>query len=142
MKYLTGNEEQEALAYINQAAEIALQATCERARCGCIIVENDEIIGTGFNSPPGEKESQRRCKNDKNTYDKKVTDKTCCVHAEQRAIMNALIDAPDKIIGSRLYFIRIDENGKPTHAGKPYCTICSKMALDAGVSEFVLRDEK
>jgi len=56
--------------------------------------------------------------------------------------MNALIDAPDKIIGSRLYFVRIDENGKPTHAGKPYCTICSKMALDAGICEFVLWDEK
>jgi hypothetical protein len=55
--------------------------------------------------------------------------------------MNALIDNPDKIIWSRLYFIRIDNDGKPTHAGKPYCTICSKMALDAGISEFVLRDE-
>jgi len=142
MKYLIGEEEKKAMEYINQAAEIALQATCERARCGCVIIENDEIIGTGFNSPPGHLEHQRRCKNDKNNYNKKITDKTCCVHAEQRAIMNALIDAPDKIIGSRLYFIRIDENGKPTHAGKPYCTICSKMALDAGISEFVLRDEK
>lgn len=142
MRYLIGNEEQQALAYIKKAAEVALQATCERARCGCIIVENDEIIGTGFNSPPGEKENQRRCKNDKNNYNKKVTDKTCCVHAEQRAIMNTLIDAPDKIIDSRLYFVRIDENGNPTHAEKPYCTICSKMALDAGISEFVLRDEK
>jgi hypothetical protein len=56
--------------------------------------------------------------------------------------MNALIDAPDKIIGSRLYFVRIDNNGKPTPAGKTYCTICSKMALDAGISEFVLWDEK
>jgi hypothetical protein len=43
-------------------------------------------------------ENQRRCSNDKDKYNKKVTDKTCCVHAEQRAIMNALIDAPDKII--------------------------------------------
>lgn len=23
-------------------------------------------------------------------------------------------------------------------AGKPYCTLCSKMALDAGIGEFVL----
>lgn len=98
MKLLTDDEEKKAMEYINQAAGIALQATCERARCGCVIVENDEIIGTGFNSPPGEREDQRRCKNDKNNYHKKVTDKTCCVHAEQRAIMNALIDAPDKII--------------------------------------------
>lgn len=107
-----------------------------------MIVENDEIIGTGFNSPPGNLEHQRRCKNNKSEYDKKVTDKTCCVHAEQRAIMNALIDAPDKIIGSRLYFVRINDDGKTTHAGKPYCTICSKMALDGGISEFVLQDEK
>lgn len=98
MKYLKDNEEQEAISYIEKAAEIALQATCQRARCGCIIVENSEIIGTGFNSPPGEKENQRRCKNEKTSYHKKVTDKTCCVHAEQRAIMNALIDNPDKII--------------------------------------------
>lgn len=27
-------------------------------------------------------------------------------------------------------------------AGKPYCTICSKMALDAGVSEWVLWHDK
>ena len=98
MKLLTGNEEQKAMEYINQSAEIAIQATCERARCGCVIVENDEIIGTGFNSPPGHLENQKRCKNDKNGYHKKITDKTCCVHAEQRAIINALIDAPDKII--------------------------------------------
>ena len=98
MKYLTGDEEQQALEYIHKAAEIALQATCERNRCGCVIVENDAIIGTGFNSPPGEREDQRRCANDKSMYNKKVTDKTCCVHAEQRAIMNTLIDNPDKII--------------------------------------------
>lgn len=56
--------------------------------------------------------------------------------------MNTLIDNPDKIIGARLYFIRIDDEGKPTKAGKPYCTICSKMTLDAGVKEFVLRHEE
>ncbi|MEI7919832.1 MAG: hypothetical protein WCH65_06800 [bacterium] len=44
MKYLTGDEEQQALNFLHQAAEVALQATCERARCGCVIVENNEII--------------------------------------------------------------------------------------------------
>ncbi|HBB04423.1 TPA: hypothetical protein DCZ39_06090 [Patescibacteria group bacterium] len=56
--------------------------------------------------------------------------------------MNTLIDNPDKIIGARLYFIRIDDEGKPAKAGKPYCTICSKMTLDAGVKEFVLWHEE
>lgn len=46
MRYLSGEEEQEALKYINEAAEISLQSTCERARCGSVIVRADEVIGT------------------------------------------------------------------------------------------------
>lgn len=109
MKYLSGEEEQQALEYMNKAAQIALQSTCKRARCGSVIVWNNEIIGNGFNSPPADKDNQRRCFCDKNSYHKKVTDKTCCVHAEQRAIMDALRNNSEKIIGSRLYFIRLDE---------------------------------
>jgi len=141
MRYLSGYEEQQALAYLAKAAEIALQSTCERDRCGSLIVKNDEIIGTGFNSPPANKESQRRCSCSKDIYHKKVKDTTCCIHAEQRAIMDALKKNPDKILGSRLYFIRLDDHGIPSKAGKPYCTICSKMTLDAGVHEFILWHE-
>ena len=141
MRYLTNNEEKKALEYISQAAQVALNSTCERAQCGSIIVKNDEIIGNGFNNPPQNKEEQRRCSYPKDFYHKKVTDKTCCIHAEQRAIMDVLRNNPDKIIGSRLYFVRLDKNGIPSRAGKPYCTICSKMSLDVGICEFVLWHE-
>ena len=142
MRYLSGEEEKKALKYIAKAADVALSATCERSRCGSIIVKDNEIIGSGFNSPPQNKEEQRRCSYSKDSYHKKVTDKTCCVHAEQRAIMDALRTNPNKIIGSRLYFIRLDNDGTPSRAGKPYCTICSKMALDVGIEEFVLWHDK
>lgn len=56
--------------------------------------------------------------------------------------MDALRKNPDKIVSSRLYFIRLDENETPSKAGQPYCTICSKMALDTGISEFVLWHKK
>jgi len=138
VRRLSGDEEKKALQHIAKAAQTALNSTCARFRCGSVIVKNDEIIGSGFNSPPKEREEQRRCSCPKDAYHKKVTDKTCCVHAEQRAIMDALRRNSDKIAGSRLYFIRLDENGKPSRAGKPYCTICSKMALDSGVNDFVL----
>lgn len=109
MKYLSGKEEKEALAYINEAARVALESTCNAAHCGSVIVQNDEIIGRGFNSPPLNLESQRRCEHSKDSYHPKVTDKTCCVHAEQRAIMDALKKNPDKLAGSRLYFVRLDK---------------------------------
>lgn len=142
MRHLTGNEEQKAIDYIAKAAEIALGSTCERSRCGSIIVRDEEIIGSGFNSPPQNLEGQRRCSYSKDSYHPKVTDKTCCVHAEQRAIMDALRCNPDKITGSTLYFIRLDSDGSRSQtgvqSGKPYCTICSKMSLDVGIAEFVL----
>ncbi len=142
MNYLSGDKEKKALEYIAKAAEIASDATCERAKCGSVIVKSGEIIGVGFNSPPRNLENQRRCSRPKDSYHKKVTDKTCCVHAEQRAIMDALRRNSDKLPGSRLYFVRLDGGGKPSRAGEPYCTICSKMALDVGISEFVLWHEK
>ncbi|NQV91742.1 hypothetical protein HQ489_04680 [Candidatus Woesearchaeota archaeon] len=140
MKILTHEEETEALFFIDYVTKVAQDSTCGWSKCGSVIVKNDSIIGEGFNSPAGNESA--RCGVKKSSYDLKVTDKTCCVHAEQRAIMNALKKNYDEIKGSRLYFIRLDEEGNKTKAGDPYCTICSKMALDVGVKEFVLWREE
>jgi len=120
------------------ALTIAKKSTCGRAKCGCVIAKDGQIIGVGFNSPPKNLASQKRCFSDKSSYDKKVTDKTCCIHAEQRAIIDALKKNPSKMLGSRLYLIRLDTEEKLTIAKEPYCTICSKFALEVGISEFVL----
>ncbi len=141
MRYLSGKEEEEAKNYLEYTAELAKSATCERSKCGSIIVANHQIIGKGINSPARNQENQRRCNYDKDSYHRKVTDKTCCIHAEQRAIVDALAYNSDKIIGSRLYFMRLDKEDNPTRAGNPYCTICSKMSLDVGIQEFVLWHE-
>lgn len=126
-----------AVEFFEEAKKVALNSTCERDRCGSVIVKNGIIIGKGFNSPPKNIE-QKRCGNDKTEYHTKVTDKTCCIHAEQRAIIDALRNNPEEINGSNLFFVRLDENGEISFAGKPYCTICSKMALDCGIRNFVL----
>ena len=120
---------------------VAKNSTCKKSKCGSIIVKNNKIIGKGFNSPPKDSESQRRCQNSKEAYHNKVTDKTCCVHAEQRAMVDALKNNPSELKDSKLYFIRINNDGNAKISGKPYCTICSKMALDLGISKFVLLKE-
>lgn len=142
MKLLQGRENDLNRQYMKRAAEVALSATCERSRCGSVIVKDGEIIGEGFNSPPKDLENQRRCQNDKSAYDRKVTDKTCCVHAEERAILDALRRAPGRLEGSSLYFVRLDETGSIAFSGAPYCTLCSKLALDTGIVEFLLWHEQ
>ena len=52
MRYLTGEEEKEAIKYINEAGKIAQQSCCLRSKCGAVLVKENEIIGVGFNSPP------------------------------------------------------------------------------------------
>lgn len=136
MKVLSGADEANAKQYISEATKIAKNSTCFRSKCGTVIVNDNKIIGMGFNSPPLN-EHIDHCIKDELPLNFK-SDKGCCVHAEQRAIMEALEENSDKVKGSRLYFIRLDENDNIKYSGNPYCTICSKMALDCGVAEFVL----
>ena len=117
----------------------AQKATCTRSACGSIIVsQTGDMIGTGYNSPPAGHETQRRCTIEKTTYHKKVTDKTCCMHAEQRAIFDAFRHNPEHLSGATLYFLRLDNENNPSFASNPYCTICSKMALDCNIAYFAL----
>jgi len=139
MKYLKGKALKEARVYFDIAVEVAKMSKCLRAKSGYIIV-NDMVIGMGFNSPPGNRTIKRCLKPDLPLGFK--SDKTCCVHAEDRAIRDALRNYPLKVPDSRLYYIRLDMKDNILYAGTPYCTWCSKTALDVGIAEFVLWHEK
>jgi deoxycytidylate deaminase len=116
--------------------ETAKLASCKRSKCGSLIVSpNGNIIGRGYNSMPCDLSGECFKESLSPTF---KSDKTCCIHAEQRAIMDALKNSPNDIIGSTLYFIRLDDNDNPKYSGDPYCSICSKIALDVGINKFTL----
>ncbi len=141
MIILSGKEEEEAMKFFIFASEVARNSLCLRAKTGAIIVKDGEIIGEGFNTPPLRKKLQR-CIKDNLPEDYKLfkSDRTCCVHAEQVAIYDALRRNPNKLEGSRIYFARLDKEGIGMEfAGKPYCTHCSKAVLYNGITEFALR---
>ncbi len=159
MRILEGEEKAVAEKWFETCVLAASSSTCKRHRCGAVIRKNeisyyeeiegsrynrvdrdvdDHLLSFGFNSPPGGLESQRRCFERKDILHPKVTDKTCCVHAEQRAIIYALRNNAEALKGATLYFARADADGRMVTSGEPYCTICSKMALDVGIKEWVL----
>ncbi len=138
---LTGGAEQEAIKWMREAGKIAENAKCLRAMCGTVIVKDGEIIGQGYNAPPLDKEENRMCGKEKGTG-KPNYDLTCCIHSEWRAIMDGLRRNPEKMLGAKLYFSRVDDSGNLKRSGQPYCTGCSRMALDAGLESFLLWHEQ
>ncbi len=136
MRVLSGKEEDEAKAWMSRTVEVASFSGCLHRRCGAIIVKDGVEIGSGVNSPPGGLKLERCFKDD--MPEDFPSDKTCCVHAEPRALEDALRRNPEKIPGSTIYFARLWENGEIKFSGKPRCTYCSKSVLDAKIKEFVL----
>src|SRR5579864_3731331 len=86
MELLIGQQNEQAIKWMQQTAAIAVQAKCLNAKCGTIILKDGEIIGTGYNAPPLDKEENRMCLKETGPGKPKF-DRTCCVHAEWRAIM-------------------------------------------------------
>jgi deoxycytidylate deaminase len=141
MKYLQNTEEAETISWMHKAAKVAERALCLKAKCGTVIVKDGKIIGTGYNAPPRDDDKNRKCLDEYDFSGKPKYDHTCCMHAEWRAILDAVKENGDSVKGSKLYFTRVDENGNILKSGEPFCTVCSRFALDVGISEFLLWHE-
>jgi deoxycytidylate deaminase len=126
--------------YFQLCEQEARKSLCLRKKGGSIIV-NDEgvILGTGFNGPPGNTRLER-CLKDGIPKNFK-SDRTCCMHAEQRAIIDAL-SKHSNLSETTIYYLGLDLENRRLFAGRPYCTICSKLALDVGIKKFVLWHEE
>ena len=122
--------------YLDIAASVAKRSTCLRRRYGAVIVNNDEIIATGYNgSPRGEKNccDTGECWREAHhiphgeQYEKCVS-----VHAEMNAIISA---ARKNMVGGTLYLMGFDESNPIFHAMP--CTICRRLIKNAGIKRVV-----
>ncbi len=130
------------LQWFLKAGEVAQKALCVKAKCGAVIVKESVIIGQGYNAPPKDGLEDARCL-EKNSYDrtrKPKSDSTCCMHVEWRAIIDALKNS-ENLSHAVLYFVRVNEKGELLTSGDPYCTVCSRLALDVGLAQFGLLHE-
>ena len=122
--------------YLSIAEEVAKRSTCLKRKYGAVIVNNDEIISTGYNGAP------RGCENCSDTGEclrmklnipSKQRYELCkSVHAE----MNAIISASRKdMIGATLYLVGIKPDGQYNCA--TCCDMCKKMIINAGIERIV-----
>lgn len=117
--------------YLGIAEAVSKRSTCLRRQYGAVIVNNDEIVATGYNGAP---RGQVNCcdvgecwRETNHIPHGEQYEKCLAVHAEQ----NAIISAPrDKMIGATLYLYG-SENGKTIDAFP--CEICKRLMDNAGI---------
>lgn len=122
--------------YLNIAKEVAQRSTCLRRKYGAVIVNNDEIVATGYNGAPrGETNCLDigMCKRETMCIPKGERYELCrSVHAE----MNAIISAARKdMIGGTIYITGLESDD--SYANPAPCIICRRLIVNAGINKCI-----
>lgn len=120
--------------YLGIAKAVSKRSTCLKRQYGAVIVNNDEIIATGYNGNPRGLTNcidLGHCNRINKPHNSGDYSDCGSVHAEQNAMLSA---SRKDMIGSTLYLYG-EENGKQIEA-EP-CPICQRMIANAGIAHIV-----
>lgn len=124
--------------YLDIARAVSRRSTCLRRQYGAVIVNNDEIISTGYNgSPRGGTNccDIGLCKRISHAHNDGDYRSCESVHAE----MNSLISASRaEMIGGTIYLAGF-ENAQEI-AAEP-CPVCMRMIRNAGIKKIVTKEK-
>ena len=127
--------------YLDIAKSVAERSTCLRKKVGCVIVNNDEIISTGYNGAPRGRKNcidLGYCVKKKCFPDVRHGGYDACrsVHAEQNAIISA---SRKDMIGGTLYLSLFKVENGEYDPGANSCQMCRKMIINSGIKKVIVR---
>lgn len=120
--------------YLSIALVVAKKSKCLKKQYGAVIVNNDEIISTGYNDTCRKEPHCIVCT--KIDHNKDMAEYETCpaVHAE----MNAIISASRKeMIGSTLYLAGYGADTGYENLNVEPCEICLRLIKNAGIDRVV-----
>ena len=128
------------LYYLNIADAVSQRSTCLRKRYGAIIVQNDEIIATGYNGAPRGRlnccDLDKCLRRELGIPSGERYELCRSVHAEANAIISA---SRKDMIGSTLYLSGQEFLGDPVE-NVTCCSMCRRMIINAGIKNVVTRE--
>jgi len=129
--------------YLDIAEAVSSRGTCLRRNYGAIIVNNDEIISTGYvGAPRGRKNccDMGKCVRTELNIPRGERYEVCrSVHAEANAIISA---ERNKMIGATMYLCGKEVSDGSYIKNSNSCSMCKRMIINAGISKVVIRDSK
>ena len=127
--------------YLDIAGTVLERSTCLRRCYGAIIVNNDEIISSGYNGAPrGRKNCGDLgfCTREALNIPSGERYELCrSVHAEANAIISA---SRRDMLGSTLYMVCKDPATGALIPGSSSCSMCRRQIINAGIRRVVIRD--
>lgn len=125
--------------YLGIAEQVLQRSTCLRRKYGAVIVNNDEVVSTGYNGAPRTQANccdKGYCYREAHNIPKGERYESCvAVHGEQNAIISA---ARKDMIGGTIYIVG-REVSTGEYANPAPCLICHRMILNAGIERCVGR---
>ena len=127
--------------YLDIAQSVGERSTCLRRHYGCVIVNNDEIVATGYNGAPrGRKNCVDLgfCYRDKMNVARGERYELCrSVHAEQNAIISA---ARKDCIGGTMYIVGVNAKTGEIEPQSTSCLMCKRVIINSGIKEVICRE--
>ena len=129
--------------YLDIAETVLERATCLRRVYGAIIVNNDEIISTGYNGAPRGRKNcvdMGYCTREAMGIPSGERYELCrSVHAEANAIISA---ARRDMAGGTLYLVGRDARTGELLSDATSCSMCRRQVINAGLQKVVIRRTK
>ena len=129
--------------YLDLAEMVSQRSTCLRKHYGAVIVNNDEVISTGYvGAPRGRKNCSDigRCIREELHVPRGERYELCrSVHAEANALISA---SRERMIGASLYLTGVDARTGGDVGKSSCCSMCKRMVINAGIEHVYIRDTK
>lgn len=129
--------------YLDIAETVASRCTCLRRHFGAIIVNNDQIISTGYVGAPRGRQNCSDlgyCTREQLNIPRGERYELCrSVHAEANAIISA---SRNEMLGGTLYLVGLECDGSGYVKNACPCSMCTRMIINAGISKVIVRDDR
>ena len=126
--------------YLDIAQTVLERGTCLRRNFGAIIVNNDEIVSSGYNGAPRGRQNcidTGICVREKLQIPRGERYEVCrSVHAEANAIISA---SRKEMIGGTLYLVGNDARSGAYVENPSSCSMCKRLIINAGICRVVVR---
>lgn len=126
--------------YLDIAETVLERGTCLRRNYGAIIVNNDEIVSSGYTGAPRGRENCMDlgfCMREKLNVPRGERYELCrSVHSEANAIISA---SRQEMLGGTMYLVGKDYKTGEIVENASSCAMCKRMIINAGIERVIIR---